>query len=433
MVETCCYSKRQRIVLGEFLLMKYQVHVHNNDYSNNLLVDFSEKQFKQVDESDFFVLDHTVKKIYYIWEVHFSQRFLDGELSIKEVLNLDQEKIRLLSLNSAYIIFDISTGTIPTNIYNRFFEFIEETNLDCNHIFILVNTVYEYNVFNSLCRNKESPNIVYTGRNELLLVLDTLSIKKQKRFLFLSRRWTVERFFIFLDLGSRGLLDNSIYSFNLTQDPYKGHDFPNVTMENISAWLSEFVEKHNKNIYSNNIIDYWESNKNEIMSSLPVFLGNNIYDQHSIEVANEFNNTYMSLCVETSINETEFRFQPSEKIYKCCYYRHPFLVYSTPKFLQKWNESGYKSFSPYFDETYDNYTNVIDRIKLINDQVEYLNKIPLKEFRTFLFNLNGILNHNQELITKKFESLTNKNFSNKMSIDELFSKKLLYYDWENQQ
>jgi len=93
------------------------------------------------------------------------------------------------------------------------------------------------------------------------------------------------------------------------------------------------------------------------------------------------------------ISETHFdgnqEFHPTEKTYRAIANMHPFAVLSTPFFMNKLREKGYKTFSNLVDENYDMITNHKER---------------LQKFVNCMFKLN-----NQDLYYDSFEKLCKHN------------------------
>jgi hypothetical protein len=294
----------------------------------------------------------------------------------------------------------------------------------------LVNTPVEVDKISSIFEKDKKPSIIYTGRNEILFICDVLSQRKPKKFLFLSRRWTIDRFFTFLDLRRRNILDNSIYSFSLSSNPY-GFAPEYVDEVMLDGTLISHVESYGKtNPYANDIVDYWFTTKHDILNEIPRSLGDIFKDQYNSSIVDAFNSTYMSLCVETATMMSDgMHFQPSEKIYKCCYHRHPFVVYTTPKFLSYWKDSNYKSFSSIINEDYDNKWNCIERTQFINDEIQKLNEMPFQHFHQLTtWACASELTHNQIEIVRKFGNLSAKNYPTNTMVQDIFTKTPLDYN-----
>tara|TARA_B100001094_G_scaffold156699_1_gene151700 strand:- start:1015 stop:1947 length:933 start_codon:yes stop_codon:yes gene_type:complete len=62
--------------------------------------------------------------------------------------------------------------------------------------------------------------------------------------------------------------------------------------------------------------------------------------------------TNISIIAETHYSDNQ-EFHPTEKIYRAIANMHPFIVASTPYFLTKLHQKGYKTFNTLFDEFYD--------------------------------------------------------------------------------
>lgn len=390
-------------------------HVENSVIANQFIYNYSNIE-RVADFNTFLRLETSQTKIYYFWE----QSILQELKKFNSLMNLlSHEKINLLKQNNIKVVIDISTGEISISEYSKIVEFIQHANFELDNVYVIVNSRFEYDQFVKLAGH---PVVIYSGRNEILFYENILTHKRPKRFLFLSRRWSLERMFNFLDLRKRGILDNSIYSFTFNPDPYQ-HAIA-YTQSSVHDAFKAWVERNNCE-YTREIFEYWVSEKDTIFVNEPYWIGNtNEVSQQSTAVSNAFNETYMSLCVETRWSDDPLHFQPSEKIYKCCYFRHPFVVYSTPKFLDAWNKSGYKSFSPWINEEYDNILHQVDRIRITNDLVEQLNQMNLAEFRKLMALCGETINHNQQLFTQKARYLTDKNMcsSGNSTMMDIFSE-----------
>ena len=398
---------------------------------DNSIISYDCKYF---DDFQSFIKSELGAKVFYVPEVDlikFSQiRYIENFSNDKEKLSLINHLSYLhgyandIKNNKVEIIFDIGTGGFSSEYFKDLFELFRHFSFNPKNITLIVNTKFEYDILQTMIIEQQLPvTVIDIKRNELILVEDFFKYKRSKRFLFLCRRWTPERLFIFLDLHKRKILDNCLYSFTFEYDPYQNVK-SNKTIEEI---FFEFIE-HNKNEknkdYVESIIDYWNTNRKEITETAPNWFGKHIGIQHDADVSSKFYDTHMSLCVETNFVYPSPYFQPSEKIYKSCFFRHPFLVYSTHDFLKGWNKSGYKSFENVFDESYDNEVDNISRICMINDEAEKINNLTNYEFMRNIHECQKVINHNQNLITERFLDPRQKSLvlNNKPVIEELLTK-----------
>jgi len=128
-----------------------------------------------------------------------------------------------------------------------------------------------------------------------------------------------------------------------------------------------------------------------------------------------FNETYFSLVTETNfplIYEKTFPYEEnefydltgrlfSEKIFRCFLYKHPFLVTAPKHFLKILHSLGYKTFSPFIDESYDEEPDDVKRLLMIVNETERLCKLNENELKDFLDFSKEICEHNFQMLKKR--------------------------------
>ena len=100
-----------------------------------------------------------------------------------------------------------------------------------------------------------------------------------------------------------------------------------------------------------------------------------------------YNDTVCSIVSET--NDNDYEVFMTEKIWKPIIAGHVFVVHGNHLYLQKLREMGFKTFSKYFDETYDlernqdrkvhKITETIRQVQMLNAQDLYLNSKSLRQ------------------------------------------------------
>lgn len=327
-------------------------------------------------------------RYYYLWEINFKNNF--------DCLDNLPEKLKA---NRVKVFLDLCTGEISPKRYPTLVEKIK--NYGVQHFVIHLNTQYEFDKLNSMF-GSDKPLIFLSNRNEIHFYENLITSKRPKRFLFLCRRFSVNRLLIFLDLHKRGILNNCHYTFGTYENVYG--DKADYTVQSTQYILDLFQGRFLPffdNPYVKDIYDYALDNRH-IFDTLPKFIGK-FANQNPSDLANLFNESYISLLIESKLGNDELLYQPSEKIMKCFYYNHPFLVYSTPNFLKYTKMSGYKTFGV-FDELYDQIPNMIDRIKYLNDYVEKLNKLDDFNFMNVYNECLPNVYHNHNVLTSKMKN-----------------------------
>jgi hypothetical protein len=106
--------------------------------------------------------------------------------------------------------------------------------------------------------------------------------------------------------------------------------------------------------------------------------------------------------IDKSIGQSYF---VSEKTYKPIATRKPFIVFSNHGYLEALKKLGFKTFSPYIDESYDLEPDVKLRIKLIIKEISRINSLNLEEYNELIYQCNQIAIQNK----LKFEELQKAN------------------------
>lgn len=149
----------------------------------------------------------------------------------------------------------------------------------------------------------------------------------------------------------------------------------------------------------------------KIIDELPMVLNRTEERWNPIDVRLDdlqyFDNSYFSVINETvfyGLNKKEGNHYiniseilgafPSEKIYKAFALKHPFIMVGAVGFLKKMREHGYKTFSPFIDETYDDVEDDDERMKMIIKEIHRMCSLSEQELIEFTHNVKSIVEHN---------------------------------------
>jgi len=88
----------------------------------------------------------------------------------------------------------------------------------------------------------------------------------------------------------------------------------------------------------------------------------------------------------------------TEKTYRPIALKHPFILLAAPYSLQKLRERGYKTFSPYIDESYDTETCGDTRFEMIWKEINRLCNFSDSEWITWQNNIQPIVEHNYHFL-----------------------------------
>ena len=250
--------------------------------------------------------------------------------------------------------------------------------------------IFEYNVANTMDHVK----------------LDTLEYKTyNKKYLNLNRRWRRHRPIIVALLELQDLLPLGHVSF-----------CKNVDDENwdvIYGFLGHILNSGEENLYT-----VMTQNRARIENIPDMFLDTTQLHVNQVQVDNNLDNFYLDSYFSI-VNETNYFIDLgegiflSEKVFKPILKNHPFIIVSRPHSLSKLRELGYKTFSPYIDESYDNIENDSERLFAIIREVKRLCNLADSDLTTFLTESKKIVEHNYNLLLSKKNNVK-ENFVTKL-------------------
>ena len=108
----------------------------------------------------------------------------------------------------------------------------------------------------------------------------------------------------------------------------------------------------------------------------------------------EFNNSLISVILETEFDSN--RIHLTEKICRALACAHPFILAAGPLSLMLLRHYGFKTFSPWIDESYDYETDSYTRLQKIVTEMQRIAKLPPAEIKQIQKNIQDIANFNKQ-------------------------------------
>lgn len=215
--------------------------------------------------------------------------------------------------------------------------------------------------------------------------------KKQKHFLFLNGQERVHRTYLLACLIKQGLLDNCFYSF---YGQWKETTLRAKRFNSISKKVAHYItEEH---IPKKLTIDNYVTDK--AMQHIVSEADKRYHDQ-----------TYFSLITETCFfnrvdvdnindhNHLDSIFL-TEKTFRAIACKHPFIIASRPNILKALREKGYRTFSPFIDESYDDIGEDFARLDKIIKTIADLCSKNQKFWDQFMTFSREVTEHNYQVL-----------------------------------
>jgi hypothetical protein len=214
----------------------------------------------------------------------------------------------------------------------------------------------------------------------------------RKDFLLLNRHWKLHRLLLLSQLHKLGLEKSLVSWDNKFAYQLQREDF--LQYDNNEEFLKLITE-------TSSLLDIQD------LTKIAGF---------GFENKDIYLNTYLSIVTESVFFQEDINFPSgylSEKIWKPIGHCQPFILAGPSKSLEHIRERfGYKTFHPYIDESYDLVEHDVERLNLIQIEIDKFNKKTKEEKDEFLNNVKDICVYNQNLFLKYGRNSWESTFEN---------------------
>jgi len=224
--------------------------------------------------------------------------------------------------------------------------------------------------------------------------------KIEKTFLCLNRVHRWHRVNLFLLWNQYGLIDDSYYTMNDTSNFPVGEGYDNDIWRTIVD--AKLINK----------LELTEEDIDKIQATLPLKIDEFI---EASEMAGLYSavDPYYQTSLISIVTETNFENNDifnTEKIFKPMVHRHPFILVGPYKTLEHLKDMGYKTFSDFWDESYDDIEDPFERLLKIVEICKDIQSWDDIKKKKFFYKSMIITNHNYTLLTSQYPDNMRKNF-----------------------
>jgi hypothetical protein len=367
------------------------------------------------------------------WRVPF-ETYFNNASGVLEFSHMPSYLIHLVKSANGYIMIDHSVEAFmsDTELEAMFVYFHKDHQLPMYKIIYLTGTTNAQYVYDTWAtRNNISPDrehrmkvIPYCSSREIFYsfyvnghhTLDTGEIMPplgepeydvnhvpQKLFLTWNRRYRRHRVLLVLLLEKLNLIDRSFISFQ------------KIDAERVSSTYEGQIEHLKMDSVGHargpiGGIDFYGAGEdiiddeicNRLGQRLPLIIDGETDINQMCEdfgyTRDFYRDSLVSLITETNYHQNECTL--TEKSFKPLYNKHPFIILGVPGALQAIRDMGFKTFSDFWDESYDTLQDPSHRFMVIKEQIEKIalwNEQQILEFRR---NVKPILDHNYHMFAE---------------------------------
>jgi hypothetical protein len=246
----------------------------------------------------------------------------------------------------------------------------------------------------------------YRGSEFIPNIVKPIDRQLKKTFITFNRLTSNDRIY-------RSLFVNELYKNNLLDSGY-------VSFSKICPDGGEFdknlIEGVNKFNLNPELVQEAINNINQLPELRIDFTDQDHIPNQSMILSpmTQLMESFVFIVTETCYWQTKTHL--TEKIFKPIALRMPFILLGCANNLSYFKEYGFKTFSDYWDESYDSIEDPILRLQAVTKIIETLSNMSLTEQKEMLIDMQPILDYNYnlfnspEFVRSEWDSLTNKLF-----------------------
>jgi hypothetical protein len=279
------------------------------------------------------------------------------------------------------ILFYYHEGDNPYKIKQRLDRLCDRNAIDKNsYVFVSGNTAAA-TIHN--CIHFCDHELLYYNRNKSVeKFFKTGALRRDARFLCLSRTHKWWRATVVADLARTGLLDGCLWSYNTeitVNDRYEDNPIE-VDSLAVRDALTAFISA---GPYRCDDLDA---------------AAHNDHSQHSAEL---YDNSYCSIILETLFDAdgSNGAFL-TEKTFKCLKHGHPFILVGCAGSLQALRDLGYRTFDHAIDNSYDCIANNTQRYLAVRRSIAQIAALDDADLARWFQSLQADLQHNAQLFCR---------------------------------
>lgn len=423
-----------------------------NNVIRNTLFPYRSLEIFSKDDTYEYVTSASIKdNDCFIYEFAFEVRDLNeaiiNNIDIFSLTHISDFILDQIKYKNGYILIDISHETISmynnyqTNILFLFHEYFKSKDIPLYKIIFLLGSVNAPEIYRKYCIQSDIP-----GRERMIVKnyewfeylcskeLNELEhipkpndniYKIKKTFLCYNRRYKPHRTDLYILFWKFGLLNTSFYSMphrstNDTTHCFKNIDFAsNYKQEELSKL--DVISNTKKMFESSNIMN--SDKMIEICSTLPAYIDSRKNLKDMIKIVDNEQGVYDSTLLSV-ITESNFYSQDvfhTEKTWKAVANRHPFIIVGPMHSLKYLKSLGYKTFSDFFDESYDDVENSTVRLLKIVTLCRVIENWDFACKKNFFNDVVSITEHNFNLLKSIYHNKKKLVFENITHINPLMT------------
>ena len=329
------------------------------------------------------------------------------------------EILNELNYGNAYVILNHQCESFTESFFSTLYQKLKKfPSIPYNKIIYMVaaaDVSREYKNFVKEYRIQKDQEITvmyahhvykrFKHENTLAFFNYDRTIKKEKKFLSLNRRWHDHRLLLVCGLAYNNLLEHGYVSLGVAPEEVA------QAQQTVNDLARQYRSK------------YMKPGFDKIKNSLPlqvdvVDLRINQFQTTSLPIEYYQKSCFSLVSSTCALQTREKSVGFTEKEIKPILARHPFIIHNLAGALAHLKNMGFLTFERWFDESYDEEVDDNKRLIKITDEVKRLSKLSFDQWDIMLEEMIPILEHNYNRLI---------NYTTEHCYFNSDLKKLLYY------
>ena len=360
-------------------------HFHNRIQNANIIPAFRLPKETFLYELNFGVYHYRDR----LHNFHHADGLLDNNVINPSVLD------RVKNKEAYFLVTLFYEGYLDDELLESMGDYFLQKQIPLTQIIYLTNCANGQEVYENFCLRKNKtpemkmeyfPVFRIDKCNVDQAIQESLISKYQpgprkKTFLCFNRRYNDHRLMLYLAIVQHGLIDQCYYSMDKTQ-PEANRTF----VENCKYLLTRFPDM--------------ELTSQDVLAAdklLPLVLDNPNFSYYPMEnsvdpVQHLYNDSLINIITETYFFNSIIHI--TEKTYKPIAFMQPFILLGAAGSLQHIKDMGFKTFSEFWDESYDFEKDDKKRFKMITDIIKSIASWPDHVKIDFTYAVKNIVDYN---------------------------------------
>lgn len=354
----------------------------------------------EITENDIFIYPFSL-----MWRIQFVNYFF-GNTGILEYGHVSPHILHHVRAGKGFFLIDLSVEA-----------FVQDDHLMCMHsyfndlhgfpmnkIIYLTGAMNAKDIYEEFCLRRNIPNRpdqrmnlisypsslnVYARQLECGDLIEpdyNTEVVPEKLFLCWNRRFRPHRTELALALDKAGLVDRSYYSMN-DKDP----EHPSMKFKNTI------------DIFSNPGLQLTPEDAARFADKVPLVIDNHtnivqMCEDKEMLARNYYTQSLVSIVTETNFHANEVTL--TEKSFKPAKEKHPFILVGSKGAMKSLQSLGFRTFSEFWDESYDNISDPKMRMRAIVDVCKHIGSWNNEQILDFKRKVKPILDHNFNLLRR---------------------------------